>query len=187
MALQLIPPPPAVLGHYEDSLLDFMGPQPPAVETYHLPVGTIGLAELAAGATLHDVIPTGCRIMASWPNGTWTSCEMTDPTLYTDAKFRNFTSGDFANLAIARIVEAQALKAMQQEDYDLHFLSIPSIYFEALHLVSQTPGNDIVLPLVSIDPQLGVDAVCNEASFLAIASAIAAARIKMTSMDPLSS
>jgi hypothetical protein len=187
MPLIFVPPPPPVYSTYEQSLLDFMGPHPPAAQVYHLPVGTLGLAELAAGAKLADVVPTGCRILASWPDATWTSCEMTNPTLYGNAKFRNFTTGGLAGVAFARIGQAQALDAVRSEDYELHFLSVPGIYLEALHLVCKGKGGDLVLPLVSIDPQLGLDAVCDEATFLAIARASAAARVRMTSTDPLSS
>ncbi|HXB75752.1 MAG TPA: hypothetical protein VNY05_46400 [Candidatus Acidoferrales bacterium] len=187
MPMKFVPPPPHVLSTYQQSLLDFMGPHAPAVQTYHLPVGTLGLAELAAGATLHDVVPSGCRFLASWADATWTSSEMTDPTLYGNAQFRNFTTGESVAVAFARIAQAQGLDAMQSQDYELHFLSVPGIYLEALHLVSQGTGSDLVLPLLSIDPQLGPDAVCDEATFLAVARASAAVRVKMTSTDPLSS
>jgi len=187
MPLQFVPPPPPVFGTYRQSLLDFLGPQRPEVQVYHLPVGTLGLAELAAGATLEDVVPSGCRILAAWPDGTWTSCEMTNPTVYKAAEFRNFTTGDFAGAAFARIAQAQGLDTVQNEDYDLHFLSVPGIYLEALHLVCKGKGSDFVLPLVSIDPQLGLDAVCDEATFLGIARASAASRVAMASKDPLSS
>jgi hypothetical protein len=187
MALHFVPPQPAVLSTYQQSLLDFVGPHAPEIQTYHLPVGTLGLAELAAGATLSDVVFAGCRFLASWPDAKWTSCEMTDPDLYGNAKFRNFTEGEFPSLAFARIAQAQGLYALQNEDYELHFLSVPGIYLEALHLVCEGKGSDLVLPLVSIDPQLGIDAVCDEATFLDIARASAAARVRMTSTDPLSS
>jgi len=187
MPLQFVSAPSSVFSTYQHSMLDFMGPHPPPVQVYHLPVGTLGLAELAAGATLDHVVPTGCRILASWPDGTLTSCEMTNPTLYGNAEFRNFTTGDFVGAAFARIAQAQGLDAMQSQDYELHFLSVPGIYLEALHLVCKGEDGDLVLPLISIDPQLGFDAVCDEATFLAIARASAAARVRMTSTDPLSS
>src|SRR4051794_40021944 len=164
-----------------------MGPHPPAVRVYHVPVGSLGLAELAAGARLADVVSTGCRFLASWPDGTWTSCEMTDPNLYGNAEFRNFTTGEFAGAAFARIAEARDLEAVRSGDYELHFLSVPGIYLEALHLVSKGQGSDMVLPLVSSDPQFGRDAVCDEPTFLAIARDNAAARIRLASADPLSS
>ncbi|MCX6624930.1 MAG: hypothetical protein NTY38_28490 [Acidobacteria bacterium] len=90
-------------------------------------------------------------------------------------------------MALARIAEAQGLDAVQSEDYELHLLSVPGIFLEALHLVSTGKGPDIVLPLVSIDPQLGSGEVCDEAVFLVIARAAAVARIRVTSTDPLSS
>lgn len=187
MALQLVEPPAQVYRTYQQSLLDFMGPQPAADQVYHLPVGSLGLAELAAGATLADVVSTGCRFVASRPGGSATSCEMTDPNLYGNAEFRNFTTGEFPQAALARIAEAQGLDAVQSEDYELHLLSVPGIFLEALHLVSTQQGHDIVLPLVSIDPRLGSGEVCDEAAFLGIARASAVTRIQVTSTDPLSS
>jgi hypothetical protein len=187
MPLQLIEPLPQVYSTYQRSLLDFLGPHPPEVQVYHLPVGSLGLAELAAGATLADIVSSGCRFLASWPDGTCTSCEMTDPTIYGNAEFRNFTTDHFAVSAIARIAEARDLKKVQSGHYELHFLSIPGIYLEALHLLSTEKGSDLVLPVVSPDPEFSADAVSDAAKFLAIARARAAARIRMTNSDPLSS
>ncbi len=187
MPLQFVPPPPSVLSNYQDAILDFLGPHPPEVQLYHIPVGTLGLAELADGATLDLVVPTGCRILASWPDGTWTSCEMTDPTLYGKAVFRNFTTGDVAGAIFARIAQAQALDAVQREEYEVHFLSVPGIYLEALHLVCKGKGGDIVLPLISIDRQSDLDSVSDTATFLASARASAATRVRKASSDPLSS
>jgi len=187
MALLFVQPDPAVYRTYEQSLLDFMGPHAPPGQVIHLPVGSLGLAELAAGAKLAGVVPSGCRFLTSWPDGTWISCEMTNPTLYGNAEFRNFTAGDAVRAVFARIAQAQGLDAMQREDYELHFLSVPGIYLEALHLVAQGKGSDFVLPLVSFDPQLGLDGVYDEATFLPIARAMATARVRMTSSDPLSS
>jgi hypothetical protein len=187
MALQFVSAPELVYANYQESLLDFIGPHAPAAQEYHLPVGALGLAELAAGATLDAVVASGCRMLAMWPDGTWTSCELTDPTLYIKAEFRNITRDSSVGLIFTRIAEAQFLDAVQKADYELHLLSVPGIYLDALHLVSQTRGADIVLPLVSIDPQLGSDTVFDEAAFLTIARACAAARVKLTSNDPLSS
>lgn len=186
MALQFVAPEAGVLRTYQQSLLDFMGPQPPALLVYHLPVGALGLTELTAGATLGDVLKSGCRFLTSWP-GSSTSCEMTNPDLYGNAEFRNFTTGDSVDLALARIGQAQSLAAVQTADYELHFLSIPALYLEALHLVPAANAPAIILPLLSIEPEMGADTVLEEAAFLAIASASAAARIKLTSIDPLSS
>jgi hypothetical protein len=197
MALQFVAPPPQVYSAYQQSLLDFLGPQPAAVQEYHLPVGALGHVELAAGATLADAVPSGSRFLASWSDGTWTSCEMTNPALDGTAEFRNFIAGDFGQQAFALIAQAQGLEALQSEAYDLHFLSIPGIYLEALHLVRQglvrqgsvqnQSGGDLVLPLISIDAQFSLGAVFDEAAFLAIARASAAARLKKASTDPLSS
>jgi len=187
MALNLVPPSAPVYNTYEQSVEDFLERSNPANQIYHLPVGALGLAELAAGATLADVVATGCRFFAAWPDGTVTSCEMTDPNQYGKAEFRNFTTGAPVMDAFNRIAEAQALNAMANDYYELHFLSIPGIYLEALHLVCKGKNYDYVLPLVSVDPQLDVNAVCDAPTFLGIASATAAARVKMTSADPLSS
>lgn len=187
MALTFVEPSNSVLQTYQESLLDFLGPHPPIAQLYHLPVGTLGLAELAGGATLKMVLPSGCRILAYWPEATWTSCEMTNPSLYGNALFRNFTSGEAVEAAFQRIEHARALDAVRSGEYELHFLSIPGIYLEALHLVCQGEGSNIVLPLLAIDPQLSLDAVLDEAAFLAIARPTAAARISLTNTDPLSS
>jgi len=187
MALHLVPPPSATMSAHHESMADFMDPDPLHVEVFHLPVGTLGLSELAAGATLHDVVPAGCRILTKWPGGSTTLCEMGGPTDYEAVELRNFTSGDFAAKVFARIAAAQALDVVGLEDFELHFLSIPGIYLEALHLVCKGKSGDFVLPLISMDPRLGSDAVCGAAEFLAVARASAEARVAKTSSDPLSS
>jgi hypothetical protein len=187
MALTFVDPSPLVLQTYQESLLDFLGPHPPIAQLYHLPVGTLGLAELAGGATLKDVASSGCRILAFWPEATWTSCEMTNPSFYGNALFRNFIAGEAVEAVFQRIDQAQALDPVQSAQYELHFLSIPAIYLEALRLVCEGERSDIVLPLLSIDRRLGPDAALDEGAFLAIAHAVAAARVGLTSTDPLSS
>jgi len=187
MPLQFVPPPPEVWSTYQQSLLDFLGPRDAEVKLYHLPVGTLDLAALANGATLHDVVPSGCRFLAAWPDGTVTSCEMTDATLYGQAQFRNFVQGDSVVTAFARIAEAVGLAPVQTADVALHFLSIPGIHLEALHLVGTGPDSDLVMPVLSADSQLATDVVLDAATFLAQARAIASARLALAASSNLSS
>ncbi len=187
MALTLVEPSPQVLQTYQDSLLDFLGPHPPISKLYHLPVGTLALEELAGGADLKSVAPSGCRILAFWPAASWTSCEMTNPSLYGNALFRNFATGEAVESVFQRIEQAQALDAVQSGSYELHLLSVPGIYVEALHLVNQAAGTDILIALLSFDSQLRPGVTLNEADFLVIARGIATARVNLTSADPFSS
>src|SRR5437016_5430115 len=113
MALQFVPLPPAVRETYVKSLLDFMGEQVPEVHFYHLPVFALGLEDLQEGTTMAEARPSGCRIIAAWPDGSVTSCEMTEAALYGDAEFRNFVIGDTVATVYSRITEAQGLDAMQ--------------------------------------------------------------------------
>jgi hypothetical protein len=187
MPLQFVRPPADVWSTYQKSLLDFLGPRDPEVKLYHLPVGTLDLAALANGATLQDVVPSGCRFFAAWPDGTVTSCEMTDSTTYAQAQFRNFVQGDSVLTAFARIAEALDLPAVQPADLELHLLSIPGIQLEALHLVGNGPDTNLVMPLLSEDAQLATDLVLDAATFLARARAIAAARLALPVSSGLSS
>jgi hypothetical protein len=207
MALQFVLPPPAVLSTYRESLVDFL----PAlagfldsgiqdgetllgkaeslgwnlkVQFYHLPVGTLGLEELAKGATLKDVVLSGWRFYASWPDGSVNSCEMTEPTIDGQAVFRNYAKGDPVASSFARIEEAQGLDAVKAADFELHFLGVPGIHLEALHLVS--PNGDLVLPVLSFDSQLPTNAVLDAATFIAAAQAIASARLALALPSPLS-
>jgi hypothetical protein len=186
MPIQFVEPPPAVLNTYQHSMLDFCGPRDPATKLYHLPVGTIDLATLAKGATLDDIGQSGCRFYAAWPDGTATSCEMTDPTSYGLAEFRNLAQGEAPAAALARIAEAEGLARVQAGSYALHFLSIPGIYLEALHLVNQGEGGDLILPLVSGYSQIPTDAVMDAGAFFVAARAIATARLAQPT-SPLSS
>jgi hypothetical protein len=189
MALRLVDPLPQVLATYRSSLLDFGQPDGPEVLLYHLPVGTIGLAELNQGATSGDVNQSGCRFLAQWGDaaGTLTSCEMTDPSLYGNAQFRDFVEGDSLQPQLRRILDAQTLPQTAAADFELHLLSLPAIQIEALHLVSLSNGADLVLPVLSEDPSLPLDAVLDFPGFAAIAKTIAAARQNVAASAPLSS
>jgi hypothetical protein len=113
------------------------------------------------------------------PDGTTASCEMTDPKLYDLAAFRNFVQGDPVAAAFARITEAVGLAPVLTADVALHFLSIPGIHLEALHLVGNPPDSDLVLPVLSGYSKLATDAVLDGATFLAQARAMAAARLAL--------
>jgi hypothetical protein len=189
MALTYVPPPPAVWESYQQSLMDLVGPHEPENNAYHVPVGSLDAETLAKGATLDDIAQSGCRIISSWGNfvpgmeGAITSVEMTDPSTYTSAKFRNFVHGDLPAQAYRRIVEAAELMAMRTTDYELHFLSVPTIQLQALHLICQGPGKDLILPVLSGDPRLSTDAILEADEFLAIARTIATERLALPSSD----
>jgi hypothetical protein len=57
MSLMFVQPAPNIYHTYHQSLLDFLGSHPPQTQTIHMPVGTIGLKEMAAGAPkeVHEV------------------------------------------------------------------------------------------------------------------------------------
>ena len=186
MPLRLVPPSPEVLATYAASLDDFFGPHKPEVQLFHLPVATLGLGQLANGSTLKDATPSGCRFVASWPDQDVTSCEMTNPALYGQARFRNIVQGDFVHALFTGILESQGLDAVQTADFELHFLSIPAIHFEGLHLVSNGPANDLVRPVLSWDLDVDPNAVLDADAFLALVRPIAAARLAVASSDPLS-
>jgi hypothetical protein len=187
MPLQFVSPPPEVWSTYEEALLDLLGPRGAEVKLYHLPVGTLDLTALANGATLQDVVPSGCRILAAWPDGSVTSAEMTGNTVYGPASFRNLAQGDSVLTAFARIAEAVDLPAVQPADLALHFLSIPGIHLEALHLVGDGPDTNLVMPVLSGYAELATDIVLDAATFLARARAIAASRIALPTSSSLSS
>jgi hypothetical protein len=187
MALQDVPPRPDVLAVYQHALDDYFGPYKPQGELFHLPVGALGLEQLAKGATLNDVVPSGCKFFAIAPDGTQVACEMTEAGQYGTPKFRNIVEGDPVRAGIQRIQEAHGLEEAQNTEFELHFLSIPGIYFEGLHLVSQGNASDLVLPVLSLDPSLPTTAVLTAEAFLSKAREIAASRLTAASPDPLSS
>src|SRR5436305_2382962 len=144
MPLRDIPPGPEVLSTYEQSLGDYFGPSWSKGELFHVPVGTLGLEQLAKGATLADVVPAGCRFFAVGPDGTEISCEMSDPGAYGQARFRNVVHGDLVRTAFQKIQESHGLSQVQEGEFELRLLNIPGIYFEGLHLVSKGPASDLV-------------------------------------------
>lgn len=180
MSLILVAPSAQVLSAYHASLLDFQGPRGTEGELYHLPVGTLGLGELANGATLKDVKPSGCRFLAAWTDGGVTSCEMTQEDLYGNARFRNYVEGDAVMLPLERITQAGELPQAQTADYEVHYLSIPGIQFEGVHLVGQSGAGDLVLPVLSGDERLWGD-VMDAGDFIRVAKGIAGERSGLAS------
>ena len=187
MPLRDIPPPPELLSIYQQSLSDYFGPSWSKVELFHLPVGTLGLEQLAKGATLADVTSKGCRFFAIGPDGTEISCEMTDAQLYGQPRFRNVVRGDLVRTAFQRIRESHGLPEVQKDEFELRLLNIPGLYFEGLHLATEAPGGDLVLPVFCVDPSLEKSGVLTAEAFLKKARRVAAARLKIASSDPLSS
>ena len=186
MPLHIVPPPPVVWEVYQESLLDLLGPHDPEIQFYHVEVGILDAESLVNGATLSDIVPSGCRIIAAWGefvpglDGAVTSCELTEPTLYVQAKFRNFVHGDLPTAAFERINEARDLAPVQAGSFELHFLSIPGIQLQALRLINMGQGSDLIMPVLSGDPRLATDAVLEANDFLALARTIATERLAMT-------
>ena len=185
MPLLLVEPPELVWKTFGASLADLVGPHSPVVQFYHLPVGALGLQQVAGGATLADAASSGCRILCVFSdplpeiNSTRISCEMTDPTLYVQAKFRNISYGDLVEKTFERINEARDLPAVRDADFELHLLSIPGIQLQALHLVSKGQASDLVLPVLSEDSRLPIDGVLEGNAFLAAAVTIARERMAL--------
>jgi len=170
-----------------ESLDDFFGPHKPELQLFHMPVGALGLEELANGSTLRQANPAGCRFIASWSDRDITSCEMTNPAEYGKARFRNIVQGEPVHPHFLRIQEAQSLPAVQTGDFELHFLSMPGLHIEALHLVSTGPAGDLVLPVLSWDTGIDTNAVLDATAFLAQVRPMAAARLAVASDSSLSS
>jgi len=187
MPVEDVPPPPAVLAVYLAALDDYFGPYEKKGELFHLPVGTLSLEQLSKGATLQDVVPSGCKFFAVGPDGTEVACEMTEAAQYGQTKFRNVVEGDLVHIALRRIRQSHGLPEAQAAEFELHFLNIPGVYFEALHLVSKGSASDLVLPVLSIEPALPTTAVLSAEAFLPKVRRIAAARLKAASSDQLSS
>ena len=184
MALRFVPPAPQVLSSYQESLTDFLGPHDPEAELFHLPVEMLGLTELARDGTLRDVVNSGCRFVAAWLSGRVTSCEVTDPTLYTKGVFRNFVEGDAAVQVFEAINRARSLDSVQTMDFELRYLTISGIQFEGLRLVCLGSGSDLILSVVSASAELDTGVVEAE-SFLALARRAAAVRLALP-VSPLS-
>jgi hypothetical protein len=72
---------------------------------------------------------------------------------------------------------------VQTGDFELHFLSVPGIQLQALHLLRKGPGSDMILPVLSGDPRLTTDAVLDAAEFTALARVIAAERLALPAED----
>jgi len=185
MPLLFVKPPEQVWNTHGAALTDLVGPHSPVVQFYHLPVGTLGLQQVAGGAALADAVPSGCRILCIFSdplpgiNSTRTSCEMTDPTLYLQAKFRSISYGDLVETTFERINEALDLPAVRAADFEPHLLSIPGIQLQALHLVSKGQGGDLILPVLSQDSRLPIDGVLEGNPFLAAAMVIARERMAL--------
>ena len=177
MPLLFVEPHEQVWNTHGADLADFVGSHIPVVQSYHLPVGALCLQQVADGAALADAQPSGCRILCIFSDplpglhSTRTSCEMTDPTLYVQARLRSVTYGDLVETTFERIDEARDLPAVRAADFEPHLLSIPGLQFLALHLMSKGQGCDLILPVLSEDSRLPTNGVLEGNAFLAAATA----------------
>lgn len=187
MPLQMISASKDLLSLYSQALLDVTGSQCDESKVCHIPCGTLFEEDLLAGAGLEAVVVRGCRVLylGNWASDgdakspvSITICEIPNATDKMAASLHSFAQGDLAALIYQRINEVQKLAHLKKNAYDLHFLTVPEIQFQALHLVSRCSAEDMVVPVLSGDPRLSIGAVLKASEFLAIARTIATARAK---------
>lgn len=150
MAIQFVEPTSAVRASYAAGLSDLTGSPPPDDRAIHVPVWTLDLESVARGEGPGSEQAAGCRFYASYPPPLGVvSSEMTNPSDYGKAKFRSLLDGELAQWGWTRMQQIAALPQVAAAHYELHLLSIPSLFAEAF-MLRPTDGSDRVL-VVPVD------------------------------------
>lgn len=186
MPLEFVEPSPQVLRTYAAGLLDITGAPPLNDSAIHVPVWTIDMDAIVKGLGVPSEQPAGCRFYASYPppQGILSS-EMTNPSEYGRAKFRSLLNGELAQWGWTRIQQIQQLSELGSARYELHFLSIPSLFVEAFYLRAEEEGPpNLVVPMDLFAEALAPPLVQEIAVYLATLQPVAIARIAPVD-DPL--
>ena len=186
MPLLFVAPTSAVLATYAAGLLDLTGTPPPDEGAIHVPVWTIDLESIANGVGAENEQSSGCRFYASYPPPLGTlSSEMTNPSDYGKAKVRSLLDGELAEWGWSRIQQIRSLRELARADYELHLLSLPSLFAEAFYLrAAESEGGHLVVPLDLFAESLAPPALRGVADYLAELQPVARARVA-TVEDPL--
>jgi hypothetical protein len=186
MPIQFVEPLPAVLKSYNEGLLDITGSMPPDDSAIHVPVWTIAMDAVVNGLGTSSEERAGCRFYAAYPPPLGIlSSEMTNPTEYGTAKFRSLLDGELAEWGWTRIQQIRQLPEVAKVDYELHFLSIPSLFVEAFYLRDAASGEGrLVVPMDLFADTLSAPAVQDIAAYLAALQPVALARVAAVD-DPL--
>lgn len=152
-------------------------PYSPEAALLHIPVDTLGVKALAAGAGLDDAESTYSRFCSVQPDGTQLYCEVSPTTPDTPAQFANIVKGPPAEALWLLIRGASQLDQILAQNYELRLLNIPALYFEGLRLLAVDQGNDIVIALTPLGEKVQPGTVLSSTELLNLAQPVAAARL----------
>ena len=186
MPIRFVQPSPDVLSSYARGMLDITGSPLPDDSAIHVPVWTIDMDAVVKGLGLEREQSAGCSFYASYPPPLGiVSSEMTNPTDYGQAKFRTLLDGELAEWGWARIQQIPHLPEMANGDYELHLLSIPSLFVEAFYLRATGSGRPhLVVPLDLFADALAPPVAQDVTAYLAALQPVALARVAPED-DPL--
>lgn len=186
MALLYVEPDPRVLMSFANGLEDLTGSSPPDASAIHVPAWTIKPEAIVNGTGASAEQESGCRFYASYatPPGT-VSSEMTHPSDYARAKFRNLLDGELAEWGWTRIHQIAQMPELAKADYELHLLIIPGLFVEAFYLRALAEGaHHLVVPLDLHAETLADPVVQDAEAYLAALQPMALARVAAGN-DPL--
>lgn len=135
-------------------------------------VYSVGLRDLAAGRLLAAAQLRGWRYIVLKDERPLSSAELRGGA--EAVTFSNFNHGPFVASTVEGVGRAEALDAVQQEDFEMRVLEVPGLYIVALWL--HGPG-DLLMPLPPTRGRLEPYAVYREDALIEILSGLAARRL----------
>ena len=177
MPLNHVSPSEAVLSMYVESLKDLVPNVPYGAKYHHLPAWTLSLQAAAAGGPLDKAKAGGCRFYAVMGDGRVFSCEMTDPGQYGNAAFRNLVEGEIPPKFVALMDKPPDVGDFQTRHFEIHLLSIASLFLEAIWLRAGDGKEDYILPLVGFYEELLTKPAYKASEFLKIIQPLARERL----------
>jgi hypothetical protein len=181
MPLNLVEPSDAVASIYLDSLKDLVPDVSQKAASRHLPAWTLKLEHAAAGGPLDKAAGGGCRFYTIVGDGRVFSCEMTDPGQYGMAKFRNLVEGETPPKFVALMDKPPDVEDFQTRNFEIHLLSIASLFLEAIWLRADDGGEDYILPVVCFYEELLAQPAFKASEFLKLIQPLARERLRASS------
>lgn len=137
-------------------------------------VYSLGLDQLAAGASLDEARPVGRRFLVMEGERPVASAEVADPE---DGSGFQANEGPFVAATADAIARAEEDPRLADGRYELRLLRVPALYLMALWLKDEDGGGDLLIPLDPAPPPFEAGQAVPPEKLLAELSGQARARL----------
>ena len=141
------------------------------------PVFTLGLQDLASGNGLAAAQPAGWRIVKRDAAGGAAAGQITQPAAGGAPVMLGLAHGSELGEIVAGEIQVENLPEARSVDYELRALELPGIPLQAFWLKPVSAGQDLIVPVRTLSPELQAMRAYPADEFLRIVQPIAAKRL----------